>query len=140
MTPVELTALQRALAAEQAIAYGYGVVGAHLPEVDQDLVTEIWDTHRQRRDELAGLIEAAGARAVTPRVAYALPFPVSGPASARRLAAHLESGGAGAARDLVTAAPPDSPARRLAVTWLTRSAVDEVRVAGVVPAALPGAR
>lgn len=139
MTGLELSALQRALAAEQAIVYGYGIVGAHLPADAQNQVTAIWNAHRQRRDVIAGFVQAAGATPVSPKIAYATPFPVTDEASARRLAADLESGGAGAAWDLVTVTTAASAARQLAVTWLTSSAVDEVRVAGGVPAALPGA-
>lgn len=136
MTTV-LQALQAALAAEQAIVYGYGVVGARLPETDLGLVTGIWDDHRRRRDALAALVADAGASPVAARPAYALPFPVHTADAARRLARHLEDGGAGAAWDLVAASPAATPARRLGVAWLARAGRNEAMLTGTA-AALPG--
>jgi hypothetical protein len=130
-------ALQSALAAEDEIVYGYGVVGAHVPTSLQPTVTAIWDSHRRRRDDLAELIRTAGDAPVAPAAAYALPFTVDSLATARRLATHLENGGAGAAWDLVAASPPSSGARTLAVGWLAASATDEVTLTGAAPA-LPG--
>jgi hypothetical protein len=130
-----VAALQAALAAEQKIVYGYGVVGARLPADEQPAITEVWDRHRLRRDRLAGLIRSAGGQPVAAHVAYALPFPVRSPAAARRLAGHLENGGAGAAWDLAAASGAGSAERRLAVGWLAEAAVDAATIAG--PAWVP---
>ncbi len=133
-----LDALQAALAAEQAIVYGYGVVGANLPESDQTLVSGIWNSHRRRRDLLAELISGLGGSPVAARPAYALPFPVHSDSAARRLAGHLERGGSGAAWNLVAVSSAHSRVRRIGVEWLSTSATDEATLTGSAPA-LPGA-
>ncbi len=48
-----IAALQDALAAEQAASYGYGVVGAHLPQgsAEQGTATTDWVAHMRARDE-----------------------------------------------------------------------------------------
>jgi hypothetical protein len=87
-----LTALQSALAAEQAACYGYGVVGAHLNasrsqsrSADSD-----WVAHQRARDNLTALITAAGADPGPAPVAYQLPVHVQTPSGARSLAVTLE--------------------------------------------------
>jgi hypothetical protein len=62
-TPV-LTAWQDALAAEQQAAFGYALLGPHLPGDRQDLARSHQALHEQLRDGTAGAIEAAGARPV----------------------------------------------------------------------------
>jgi hypothetical protein len=85
-------ALQSALAAEQAASYGYGVVGARLPQgsAEQTAATTDWVAHMRARDQLSALITARGATPVPAAVAYELPGPVRTPAEARVLAATLE--------------------------------------------------
>jgi Domain of unknown function (DUF4439) len=87
-----IAALQSALAAEQAASYGYGVIGARLPQgsADQALATGDWVEHMRARDQLSALITARGATPVPAAVAYQLPGPVNNPAAARALAATLE--------------------------------------------------
>ncbi|HTZ92077.1 MAG TPA: ferritin-like domain-containing protein [Streptosporangiaceae bacterium] len=106
-----IAALQSALAAEQAASYGYGVVGARLPQgsADQALATADWVSHMRARDQLSALITARGATPVPAAVAYQLPGPVNTPAAARTLAATLEDRVAGAYLGLV--ALPDSGLR-----------------------------
>ena len=60
--------LQNALAAEQAASYGYGIVGARLPQgsAAQAAASNDWVAHVRARDGLAQLISAQGA---TPRPA-----------------------------------------------------------------------
>jgi hypothetical protein len=88
----ELAALQNALAAEQAASYGYGVVGARLPQgsVAQAAASNDWVTHVRARDALTQEISARGATPTPAAVAYELPFPVNSPAQAKALAATLE--------------------------------------------------
>lgn len=84
--------LQAALAAEQAASYGYGVVGAHLPQRSErqgDAATD-WIAHLRAGDQLTQLISARGATPVPAAVAYELPFPVSSAGQAQALAATLE--------------------------------------------------
>lgn len=88
----EVAALQNALAAEQAASYGYGVVGARLPQgsAEQAAAGNDWLAHVRARDSLARLISARGATPRPAAVAYDLPFQVNAPAQAKALAATLE--------------------------------------------------
>ncbi|HVU60433.1 MAG TPA: ferritin-like domain-containing protein [Mycobacteriales bacterium] len=118
----ELAGLREALAAEQAVVYGYGVVGAHLSGKAQRYAATRLTAHQVLRDQIAALIQQIGAVAGAAQPAYQMPFAVTDPASARRLAGTLENGAAGAAWDLAAASPAGSPARELAVGWLTDAA------------------
>jgi hypothetical protein len=128
---------QTALAAEQAIVYGYGVVGAHLSGAPQVAAAAALRVHQQRRDDLAALITASRVVPVAAQPAYQVPFAVTTPAAARRLATTLESGGAGAAWDLVAAAPASSRWRSLAIAWLSDAAIRIGEWGGAIPP-LPG--
>lgn len=132
----ELAALQAALAAEQAIVYGYGVVGAHLAKTAESDATARMTEHMVRRDKLDALITAAGGTPVTARVAYQLPQPVTDEKSAILLGAHLEQGADGAYWDLIEAAAANSALRSLAIGWLSDSAVAANHWGA--PQALPG--
>lgn len=133
----ELTALREALAAEQAVVYGYGVVGAHLNGKDRELAAARLVTHQELRDRIAAVITALGGQPPPAQPAYRMPIVVNDAATARRLAVRLEDGAAGAAWDLAAAAGPRSPARELAVDWLTDAALTAQRW-GSPPVALPG--
>ncbi len=87
-----IAALQTALAAEQAASYGYGVVGAHLPQgsARQGDATTNWVAHVRARDLLTEMISARGGTPAPAAVAYQLPSPVNSPAAATTLAATLE--------------------------------------------------
>jgi Domain of unknown function (DUF4439) len=87
-----LAALQTALAAEQAASYGYGVVGARLPQgsAKQGTATADWVAHLRAADKLTAMISARGGEPVPAAVAYQLPEPVQTPAEATALAALLE--------------------------------------------------
>jgi hypothetical protein len=117
---IQTAALAAAVTVEQQVIYGYGVAGAHLVGADRRAALAALGAHRVRRDQLAALLRPAAAPVAAP--AYALPFPVTDPASARRLCAELEDGSAGAAWDLAAAAGPGRPARGLAVAWLADAA------------------
>jgi hypothetical protein len=86
--------LDAALAAEYAAIFGYGVVGAHLSGPELDTARQAEDAHRARRDQLLLKLTAASASPPVSDPAYALPFPVTGRASALKLAAELEDGAA----------------------------------------------
>jgi Domain of unknown function (DUF4439) len=92
LTSAEVGALQVALAAEHAAAYGYGVAGAHLNGRGQQEALADWNAHRARRDQLAATLTAQGAVPVAAAAAYQLPFPVTSPRSAAALAAVIEDG------------------------------------------------
>jgi hypothetical protein len=106
-----ITALQHALAAEQAASYGYGVVGAHLPQGSalQGAAATDWITHMRLRDKLGALISARGAQPVPAAVAYQLPVRVQSAGEAETLAALMEDGVAQAYLGLV--ALPDQGLR-----------------------------
>ncbi|KJS58870.1 ferritin-like domain-containing protein [Streptomyces rubellomurinus] len=101
-----LTALQGALGAEHAAVYGYGVVGARLPDDQQraDARTAL-AAHEARRDVWQRLVTGLGATPAPAAAGYQLPFPVTDPAAAGRLAAHLETRLTTVYADLVAALP-----------------------------------
>jgi Domain of unknown function (DUF4439) len=91
-TVTAVSALQGALAAENAAIFGYGVAGAHLSGNRQQAAEQDWTAHRQARDSLTSMITARGAAPVAASATYELPFRVSNAASAAQLAAYLEDG------------------------------------------------
>jgi hypothetical protein len=90
--PGAVSALQAALAAEDAAVYGYGVAGAHLTGSRLAAAEQDWTGHNQARDTLAVMISQLGAVPAAARAFYRLPFPVHGAAGAMTLAAYLEDG------------------------------------------------
>ncbi len=87
-----VTALQAALAAENAAIFGYGVAGAHLTGSAQATAGQDWTGHNQARDTLTAMISGRGAVPVAAQASYRLPFGVHDTASAMALAAYLEDG------------------------------------------------
>jgi hypothetical protein len=122
----QLPALQTGLAAEHAVIWGYGVVGAHVSGALLAQVREADDAHRTLRDDTIALVARYGGDPVATQPAYALPFPVTDRASALRLAVHLEEGAAAAWRYAV-AATDDIEVRRTALTALSDAAVRATR-------------
>ena len=128
-------ALQRALAAEDAAVYGYGVAGAHLSGSSQATAQQYWTAHRQARDALAAMISALRAVPVSALAYYDLPLPVTDAASARLLAAHLEDGVTAAYLGLV--AVSSDRLRKFAALAMQDSAVRAARWRGSTQA-FPG--
>jgi hypothetical protein len=122
----QVTALQAGLAAEHAVVWGYGVVGARVGEQLVALVRDADGAHRTRRDATVTLIGTYGGEPVATAAAYDLPFPVTDRRSALRLAVHLEEGAAAAWRYAV-AATDDVAVRRTALTALSDAAVRATR-------------
>lgn len=122
----QVPALQPALAAEHAVIWGYGIVGARAGDDLQPQVRDADDAHRTRRDATVTLIGRYGGDPVPTESSYALPFPVTNRATALRLAVHLEDGAAAAWRYAV-AATDDVGVRRTAITALTEAAVRATR-------------
>ncbi len=89
-TPV--SALQAALAAENAAIFGYGVAGAHLTGSSLAAAEQDWTMHQEARDALTAMIRRLGAAPVAAQAFYQLPFGVHDATSATALAAHLEDG------------------------------------------------
>lgn len=85
-----LDALQAALAGEHACVYGYGLLGPYVSDGDEPAVRAAYDAHRARRDQLAAQVRARSADPVAALAAYAVPFAVVDPVTARRLAGKLE--------------------------------------------------
>ena len=124
----ELEALQKALAAEHAAVYGYGVVGGRIREDRRAEARAAYDAHRARRDALVRAVRDLGGTPVAAAAAYALPFPVPDSAAAVRLAADLEDRVAGVYSDVVRAT--GGGRRSTAAEALREAAVRAVRWRG----------
>ncbi|MEU4119872.1 ferritin-like domain-containing protein [Kitasatospora sp. NPDC028055] len=112
-----LPALQKALSAEHAAVYGYGVVGAHLPDDQQRTdARTAYAAHQSQRDAWQRLITTLGATPTPAAAGYRLPFPVTDPTTATHLAAHLETSLTTVYADLVADLP--TPHRPTAATAL----------------------
>ncbi|MFF4384529.1 ferritin-like domain-containing protein [Kitasatospora sp. NPDC001547] len=115
-------ALQTALGAEHAAVYGYGVVGAHLPDDPQRAdARSTHAAHQAQRDAWQRLLTSSTAAPTPAAGGYQLPFPVASPADAAKLAVHLETRLTTAYADLVTALP--APYRPSAATALREAAL-----------------
>ncbi|HEV7657048.1 MAG TPA: ferritin-like domain-containing protein [Mycobacteriales bacterium] len=135
----QVPALQTALAAEHAVIWGYGIVGARAGDPLQAAVRDADDAHRTRRDQTVTLITTYGGDPVPTESSYALPFPVTDRRSALRLAVHLEEGAAAAWRYTV-AATDDVDVRRTALLALADAAVRATRwrvALPIAPATVP---
>ncbi|WP_395298668.1 DUF4439 domain-containing protein [Kitasatospora hibisci] len=134
--PEAVTALQGALGAEHAAVYGYGVVGARLPDDHQrtDARTAL-AAHQARRDSWQRLLGTVGATPSAAAAGYQLPFAVTDAAGAVRLAAHLETRLTAVYADLVAAVP--GPQRAAAADALRECALRAHRW-GAVPTPFPG--
>jgi len=92
VTPEE--ALQTTLAGEHAAVYVYGVLGGRVsasaePTLAADL-RAAYTVHRGRRDQVTGIVRAAGADPVAPDVSYALPNEADTAERCRAAAAETE--------------------------------------------------
>jgi hypothetical protein len=122
----EAGAWQAALASEHQAVYGYGLLGPQLDSEDQQQAMTYSAVHEALRDATATALAAAGFVPVPPAPDYPSLYPVSDPASARRLALRLEADCAAAWRYvyLCAATPIGSLARRAsAQNALTASAL-----------------
>lgn len=131
-----LDALQAALAGEHACVYGYGLLGPYVSDGDEPAARAAYDSHRARRDQLAAQVRARSADPVAALAAYAVPFAVVDPATARRLAGQLEERLAPLYADLVRVTT--NPAlRETAARALVEAAVRSAGWGAPTPA-LPG--
>jgi ferritin-like protein len=133
--------LTKALAAEEAAIYAYGIIGVHLSGTTQTLARSAEADHRARRDELVSRLDELKASPAPAPAGYDLPFPVTGKETALKLAIHVEDGVAQAWR--ATLAVTTGTDRATALAALTGAAVQAVRwrkAAGVAPLtmAFPG--
>jgi hypothetical protein len=104
-------ALGAALAGEYAAIFAYGVVGPHLAGAALALAQRSEVIHRDQRDSLLELLSAP----LAPAPLYALPFPVTSPATAIALAVYVEDRCAVLWRDVVVAADRATRPAELAI-------------------------
>ncbi|MGH3489322.1 MAG: ferritin-like domain-containing protein [Actinopolymorphaceae bacterium] len=131
----EIAALQQALAGIHAAVWGYGVLGPRLG-VEEARGRQTYATYRSLRDQVAALIRDRSSVPVAAEAAYALPFEVSGVATAKRLAVHLEDGCAAVFADLV--ADADLPAVKAFAARLLHECAERRLAWGGEPVAFPG--
>lgn len=86
----ELHGLQSVLDAQNAVRWGYDIVGGQVHTALQPTVRAVQATHVALQGVLEAAITARHATPDTPEAAYTLPFSVIGQVSALRLAATLE--------------------------------------------------
>ncbi|MFJ5122778.1 ferritin-like domain-containing protein [Kitasatospora sp. NPDC088548] len=136
LSPEAVTALQRALSSEHAAVYGYGVVGARLPDDQQraDARTAL-AAHQARRDAWQRVLGGVGVTPSAAAAGYQLPFAVTDAAGAGRLAAHIETRLAAVYADLVAATT--GPQRATAADSLRDSAL-RARRWGAAATPFPG--
>ncbi|WP_027927759.1 ferritin-like domain-containing protein [Amycolatopsis benzoatilytica] len=94
--------LQKALAAEHASLWVYGLVTAFLPGDFGEALKAGRAEHTARRDALTQMISAASATPVAPEAAYVPPKPVTDTASAAALVASAEADTSAAWQAVVT--------------------------------------
>ncbi len=142
LSPAVSTALNQALAGEQAAGYAFGVVGARLGNREQPAAAAALETARVQRDLLVRVITAGGGTPEPADPAYALPFPVPTRVAALRLAVLVDDRLAGL--DVALAAASTDPAlRSIAAAAVQARATDAASWrlrAGIVPVtvAFPG--
>ena len=129
-------ALQAALAGEHAALYAIGVAGGHLRGARFRAAAQLSDRHRERRDQLAGMISAAGTEPVAAAPAYDLPAAVTTEARAAALVRLVEQRLGAVYGDLVESAT-DTGTRTFAVQALVATARDQA-LWGANPLPFPG--
>ncbi|MFI6498599.1 ferritin-like domain-containing protein [Nonomuraea typhae] len=112
--------LRKALSAEHAAVYAYGLIGARTTGSLRTRATAAFDAHRARRDQLRGLITARRGTPAEPEASYALPVTPRNPTEAVRLAVHVEQ--AITATYLELAACDDGALRRYAALAMQEAA------------------
>ncbi|MEU4329598.1 ferritin-like domain-containing protein [Nonomuraea dietziae] len=117
----DVEALGKALAAEHAAVYAYGLMGARTTGSLRSKVAAAFDAHRARRDQLRALISSGGGRPVEPEAAYALPVVPGNAREAVRLAVHVEEGVTAAYLEL--SAAQGAATRKLAALAMQESVI-----------------
>ncbi|MBV9163911.1 MAG: ferritin-like domain-containing protein [Pseudonocardiales bacterium] len=137
---VPVDALQRALAAEHAAIWVYGLVAAFVSNALDSQLDEAATAHQARRDATERVLIDAGAPPVPPEPGYLTPEPVTDAASALRLAITAETDAAAAWRSVIERSPADPGLRGAALEALTGTAVRATRwraTAGATPLTVP---
>ncbi|MGW6502185.1 ferritin-like domain-containing protein [Nonomuraea angiospora] len=136
MNPGDVEKLRKALAAEHAALFAYGLLGARTSGSLRARMSAAFDAHRDCRDQLRALITARGGQPAEPEASYALPFFPSGPALAVKLAVHLETGVTAAYLEL--AAAQDVSLRRYAAQAMQEATARSYGFRPALPPAFPG--
>lgn len=129
------TALTNVVIAENAAIYGYGIVAGQLSGRAARRARRALQEREQLRDRWIAALAANDDPVPTPQVAYAMPFPVYTPRSARSLAAIIDERIVGWYADLAAIGTPDE--RREAVNQ-ARACATRAVVWGGLPKAFPG--
>ncbi|HEX4811778.1 MAG TPA: ferritin-like domain-containing protein [Nonomuraea sp.] len=132
----DMEKLRKALAAEHAAVFAYGLLGARASGALRDRMTAAFTAHRARRDRLRTLITQRGGRPAEPDASYALPYFPSTPALATKLAVHLETGITAAYLELTAA--QDMSLRRYAASAMQEAATRSYAFDRAQPPAFPG--
>ncbi|GII89833.1 hypothetical protein Ssi02_00640 [Sinosporangium siamense] len=129
-------ALDKALAAEHAAVYAYGVVAARAKGRTKILATAAFDAHRARRDDLRAMITTRGGTPPEAEAAYTLPVIPANEREATDLATSVEDGITAAYLELT--AVDDPVIRRQAALAMQESATRRFSFRPEIPKALPG--
>ncbi|WP_346434022.1 ferritin-like domain-containing protein [Nonomuraea composti] len=105
-TDADTDKLRKALAAEHAAVFAYGLLAARTSGAVRQRMSAAYESHRAQRDRLRTLITARGGQPAEPDASYALPFFPSNAELAVKLAVQLENGVAAAYLELVAAQDP----------------------------------
>src|SRR5690606_38984114 len=100
-------ALNKALAAEHAAVYAYGLAAARASGTVRERITGGFNAHRAQRDRLRALVVERGGTPAEAQPAYAVPFTPGSSAQALRLAAQVEDGVAAVYLELAAVADTD---------------------------------
>ena len=117
----DVAALYDAVGAEHAAIYGYGIVSSRVMPDSNDLVSQALAQHRDRRETAIGMLKERSIDAPVPAAGYQLPFAVTGPIGAAKLAVRMESACAVAWRAVMEQSDSEQD-RAFALTGLTQCA------------------
>lgn len=117
----DAAALYDAVGAEHAAIYGYGIVSSRVMPDSNDLVSRALAQHRDRRETAIGMLKERSIDAPVPAAGYQLPFAVTGPIGAAKLAVRMESDCAVAWRAVMEQSDSEQD-RAFALTGLTQCA------------------
>lgn len=142
LSSTAVTGLRKALAAEYAAIWIYGLVTAFLPGAFSSAITEARDAHRANREAARGALTAAGVRPPPAEPAYVPAKPVTDKQSAMRVVVTAEADAAEAWHGVLVRTE-NTALRKLAEVNLCGSAARATRwrtESGTHPAArsLPG--
>ncbi|MFI7444047.1 ferritin-like domain-containing protein [Nonomuraea indica] len=136
MSAGDVERLAKALAGEHAAVFAYGLIGARTTGALRARMTQAFDAHRARRDQLRSFITARGGRPAEAAPSYAVPVVPTTAAEAVRVAVHVEKGIAAAYLELV--ACDDAALRKYAALALQESVTRSYSFQPSLDAAFPG--